>query len=63
MLAIKTLFDKGLIKHWGLSNENAYGTTIPSNYSHPALILALPLTPTPTRTRTRTPRQASRCSA
>ena len=28
VLAIKTLFDKGLIKHWGLSNENAYGITM-----------------------------------
>lgn len=28
ILAIKNLFDKGLIKHWGLSNENAYGITM-----------------------------------
>jgi len=28
VLAIKQLFDKGLIKDWGLSNENAYGTTM-----------------------------------
>jgi len=26
--ALKTLFDKGLIKQWGLSNENAYGITM-----------------------------------
>jgi aryl-alcohol dehydrogenase-like predicted oxidoreductase len=25
---IKRLFDEGLIKHWGLSNENAYGITM-----------------------------------
>eukprot|EP00854_Cymbomonas_tetramitiformis_P005171 gene5171-6288_t len=28
VLAIKALFDAGLIKHWGLSNENAYGITM-----------------------------------
>eukprot|EP00854_Cymbomonas_tetramitiformis_P030842 gene30842-38653_t len=28
VLAIKQLLDKGLIKHWGLSNENAYGITM-----------------------------------
>ena len=28
VLAVKTLLDKGLIKHWGLSNENAYGITM-----------------------------------
>jgi aryl-alcohol dehydrogenase-like predicted oxidoreductase len=28
VLAIKNLIDKGLIKHWGLSNENAYGITM-----------------------------------
>ncbi|CAK0796582.1 unnamed protein product [Prorocentrum cordatum] len=28
VLAVKKLFDAGLIKHWGLSNENAYGVTM-----------------------------------
>lgn len=28
VLAIKDLFDAGLIKYWGLSNENAYGITM-----------------------------------
>lgn len=28
VLAIKKLLDAGLIKHWGLSNENAYGITM-----------------------------------
>mmetsp|Transcript_5498 Transcript_5498/g.8107 ORF Transcript_5498/g.8107 Transcript_5498/m.8107 type:complete len:409 (-) Transcript_5498:213-1439(-) len=28
VLAIKALFDKGLIREWGLSNENAYGLTM-----------------------------------
>ena len=28
VLAVKQLFDKGLIKDWGLSNENAYGLTM-----------------------------------
>ena len=28
VLAIKRLLDSGLIKHWGLSNENAYGITM-----------------------------------
>lgn len=28
VLAIKNLFDKGLIKNWGLSNETAYGITM-----------------------------------
>lgn len=28
VLAIKKLFDAGLIKNWGLSNENAYGITM-----------------------------------
>ena len=28
MLSIKALFDAGLIKHWGVSNENAYGITM-----------------------------------
>ena len=28
VLAVKGLFDAGLIKHWGLSNENAYGVTM-----------------------------------
>ena len=28
VLGIKRLFDLGLIKHWGLSNENAYGVTM-----------------------------------
>ena len=28
VLAVKQLFDKGLIKDWGLSNENAYGVTM-----------------------------------
>mmetsp|Transcript_81846 Transcript_81846/g.228013 ORF Transcript_81846/g.228013 Transcript_81846/m.228013 type:complete len:398 (-) Transcript_81846:86-1279(-) len=28
VLAVKALFDAGLIKHWGLSNENAYGITM-----------------------------------
>merc|ERR1712176_168370 len=26
--AVKVLLDKGLIKYWGLSNENAYGITM-----------------------------------
>lgn len=28
VLAVKNLLDKGLIKYWGLSNENAYGVTM-----------------------------------
>eukprot|EP00316_Scyphosphaera_apsteinii_P016020 CAMPEP_0119330590 /NCGR_PEP_ID=MMETSP1333-20130426/78542_1 /TAXON_ID=418940 /ORGANISM="Scyphosphaera apsteinii, Strain RCC1455" /LENGTH=384 /DNA_ID=CAMNT_0007339995 /DNA_START=165 /DNA_END=1319 /DNA_ORIENTATION=- len=28
VLAVKSLLDVGLIKHWGLSNENAYGITM-----------------------------------
>ena len=28
MLAVKELLDAGLIKHWGLSNETAYGITL-----------------------------------
>jgi hypothetical protein len=28
VLSIKALFDAGLIKHWGVSNENAYGITM-----------------------------------
>ena len=28
VLAVKRLLDMGLIKHWGLSNENAYGITM-----------------------------------
>jgi len=28
VLSVKKLFDLGLIKHWGLSNENAYGITM-----------------------------------
>ena len=28
MLAVKNLFDLGLIRHWALSNENAYGLTM-----------------------------------
>ena len=28
VLAVKRLFDLGLIKHWALSNENAYGLTM-----------------------------------
>mmetsp|Transcript_22630 Transcript_22630/g.28883 ORF Transcript_22630/g.28883 Transcript_22630/m.28883 type:complete len:307 (+) Transcript_22630:152-1072(+) len=28
VLSVKALFDAGLIKHWGLSNENAYGITM-----------------------------------
>lgn len=28
VLAVKSLLDKGLIKHWGLSNENAFGITM-----------------------------------
>lgn len=28
VLSIKALLDAGLIKHWGLSNENAYGITM-----------------------------------
>ena len=28
VLAVKRLLDKKLIKHWGLSNENAYGVTM-----------------------------------
>jgi len=28
VLAVKKLLDAGLIKHWGLSNENAYGVTM-----------------------------------
>jgi aryl-alcohol dehydrogenase-like predicted oxidoreductase len=28
VLGLKKLFDAGLIKHWGLSNENAYGITM-----------------------------------
>ena len=29
--SIKTLFERGLIKHWGVSNENAYGITMLCN--------------------------------
>jgi len=28
VLAVKSLFDKKLIRHWGLSNENAFGITM-----------------------------------
>eukprot|EP00310_Coccolithus_braarudii_P016891 CAMPEP_0183359996 /NCGR_PEP_ID=MMETSP0164_2-20130417/53941_1 /TAXON_ID=221442 /ORGANISM="Coccolithus pelagicus ssp braarudi, Strain PLY182g" /LENGTH=422 /DNA_ID=CAMNT_0025534239 /DNA_START=18 /DNA_END=1286 /DNA_ORIENTATION=- len=28
VLSVKRLLDKGLIKHWGLSNENAFGITM-----------------------------------
>ena len=28
LLAVKRLFDLMLIKHWALSNENAYGLTM-----------------------------------
>ena len=49
VLAIKTLFDKGLIKHWGLSNENAYGLTMLTTPTPTPAPIAYPypLPPTP----------------